>query len=86
MASSFTQGRIAYEHVLAFLRAAGHDLEDRQRWRLQDSANSATIEDRQSGARGPGNWQRSHPRDGISTPYYAFVMNPVLGLKPPATG
>ena len=37
VASSFSQGRVVYEHILAFLRAAGHDLEDR-RWRLQDSA------------------------------------------------
>ena len=51
VSSSFSQSRIAFEHCLAFLRAAGHDLEDRKRFRLQDSANSATIEDRQTGAR-----------------------------------
>ena len=51
VASSFAQGRIAYEHCLAFLRERGHDLENRRLWRLQDSQNSATFEDRQTGAR-----------------------------------
>ena len=50
-ASSFSQGRIAYEHVLSFLRERDHDLDDRKRWRLQDSQNAATIEDRRTGAR-----------------------------------
>ena len=51
VASSFTQGRIVYEHVLAFLRELGHDLDDRKAWRLQDSQNAATVEDRRTGAR-----------------------------------
>ena len=51
VASSFTQGRIVYEHVLAFLRERGHDLDDRKAWRLQDSQNSATVEYRATGAR-----------------------------------
>ena len=51
VASSFTQGRIVYEHVLAFLRELGHDLDDRKVWRLQDSQNAATVEYRPTGAR-----------------------------------
>ena len=51
VASSFAQGRIAYEHCLAFLRERGHDLENRRLWRLQDSQNSATVEDRKTGSR-----------------------------------
>ena len=49
VASSFDQARIAYEHILAFLA----DLIDKDpaRWRIQDSANRATIEDRKTGAR-----------------------------------
>ena len=43
VASSFEQGRIIYEHVLAFLRESGHDLTDREVWRVQDSANKASI-------------------------------------------
>ena len=49
VASSFQQGRVVYEDVLAMLRAkTGLDL---HAWRLQDSANSATVEHRASGAR-----------------------------------
>ena len=51
VASSFTQSRIVYEHVLAFLRELGHDLDDRKQWRLQDSQNAATVEHRATGAR-----------------------------------
>ena len=51
VASSFTQGRVAYEHVLAFLREREHDLDDRKVWRLQDSQNAATVEHRPTGAR-----------------------------------
>ena len=51
VASSFAQGRIIFEHVLAFLEAAGRDLSDRKVWRVQDSANVATIEHRPSGSR-----------------------------------
>ena len=49
VASSFDQAKISYEHVLAFLA----DLIDKEpsRWRIQDSANRATIEDRKTGAR-----------------------------------
>ena len=49
VASSFDQARISYEHVLAFL--ADRIDEDRSRWRIQDSSNRATIEDRKTGAR-----------------------------------
>ena len=51
VASSFAQGRVAYEHVLAFLRERGHDLDNRRKWRLQDSQNAATVEHRPTGAR-----------------------------------
>ena len=49
-ASSFDQSRVIYEDVLAFLRQR-HDLSDRRRWRVQDSANRATVEYRETGAR-----------------------------------
>ena len=49
VASSFDQARIAFEHCLAFL--ADKIDSDRQRWRIQDSANRASIEDRSTGAR-----------------------------------
>ena len=51
VASSFAQGRIIFEHVRAFLEAAGRDLGDRRTWRVQDSANVATVEHRPTGAR-----------------------------------
>ena len=49
VASSFDQAKISYEHCLAFL-AETIDKEP-SRWRIQDSANRATIEDRKTGAR-----------------------------------
>ena len=49
VASSFDQARISYEHVLAFLSDSID--KDRSRWRIQDSSNRATIEDRKTGAR-----------------------------------
>ena len=49
IASSFDQARISFEHVLAFL---GETIDaDPRRWRIQDSANRATITDRLTGAR-----------------------------------
>lgn len=50
VASSFDQSRVIFEDVQAFLRDR-YDLSDRRTWRLQDSANRATIEHRGSGAR-----------------------------------
>ena len=50
VASSFDQSRVIFEDVLAFLRTH-HDLGNRRLWRVQDSANRATVEHRQSGAR-----------------------------------
>ena len=50
VASSFAQGKIIFEHVVAFLRGKGCDL-DRKTWRVQDSQNVATIEHRATGAR-----------------------------------
>ena len=39
VASSFAQGKIDYNHIIAFLEEQGHDLTDRKKWRIQDSAN-----------------------------------------------
>ena len=50
VASSFTQGKIIFEDVRAFLLAR-YDLADRNVWRTQDSQNVATIEYRETGAR-----------------------------------
>ena len=48
VASSFEQARIAFEHVVAFL---GDKLDDRDRWRVWDTAQQARVEDRFTGAR-----------------------------------
>ena len=50
VASSFDQSRVIFEDVLSFLRGH-HDIDARKRWRLQDSANRATLEYRPTGAR-----------------------------------
>ena len=48
VASSFDQGLVNFRHILHFLKP---DIEaDPKRWRIQDSANRATITDRQTGA------------------------------------
>ena len=47
VASSFEQGLICFRHVKAFM---GDTLNDRSRWRVQDTSNRAVIEDRESGA------------------------------------
>ena len=49
VASSFAQARITFEHVTAFL--AGLTSTYPRRFRISDSANSASLEDRQSGCR-----------------------------------
>ena len=49
VASSFTQARIIYEHTLAFLQPWIET--EPSRWRIQDSANRAVIEDRHTGTR-----------------------------------
>ena len=49
VASSFAQARITFEHVQAFL--AGLIEKYPRRFRIGDSANSASIEDRQTGCR-----------------------------------
>ena len=51
VASAFKQSREIFEDVLAFARGLGHDLADRSLWRLQDSANMATLEYRPTGAK-----------------------------------
>ena len=48
IASSFEQGLITYRHIKSFMRPA-MEAEPR-RWRVQDSANRAGLEDRESGA------------------------------------
>ena len=50
VASSFDQSRVIFEDVLSFLRTR-HDLGSRHLWRVQDSANRATVEYRPTGAR-----------------------------------
>ena len=50
VASSFEQSRVIFEDVLSFLRGR-HDLDNRKLWRIQDSANRATVEYRPTGAR-----------------------------------
>ena len=50
-ASSFSQGKIIFEDVVAYLQRLGHDLTDRRVWRRQDSQNAATIEFKATGAR-----------------------------------
>ena len=48
VASSFDQGLICFRHILHFM---GPEIEaDTKRWRIQDSANRATITDRETGA------------------------------------
>ena len=48
IASSFEQGLVCYRHVKEFLRPAMEA--DPRRWRVQDSANRAGLEDRETGA------------------------------------
>ena len=48
VASSFDQGTIAFRHVLQFLRPSIRKYG--KRFRIQDSANRATIQDRETGA------------------------------------
>ena len=50
VASSFAQGKVVFEDVRAFL-AARYDLSKRAEWRVQDSAQLASVEHRPSGAR-----------------------------------
>ena len=50
VASSFDQSRVIFEDVLHFLKGR-HDIGARALWRVQDSANRATIEFRATGAR-----------------------------------
>ena len=49
VASAFGQARIIFEHVLAFMRPAM--MAEPGRWRVQDSANLAMIEDKRTGAK-----------------------------------
>ncbi len=48
VASSFEQARIGFEHCLAFM---GEKLDDRERWKIWDTAQQARIENRVTGAR-----------------------------------
>ena len=70
VASSFDQSRIIFEDVLSFLRAR-YDLSNRREWRVQDSANRATVEWRATGAR---------VRTIGSDPAKAHGLRPALAL------
>ena len=80
VASSFSQARIAFDHVRAFMV---DQLKDRHRWRIQDTAQQASIEDRETGAR---------VKVIGSDPKRAHGLAPVLVLAdepaqwPPSTG
>ena len=51
VASSFEQSKLTFSHCVAFLREKhGDDLDDRSKWRIQDSANKAQIQRRDTGA------------------------------------
>ena len=68
VASSFGQSRIAFEHVLAFLR---DKLRDRSRWRVRNSQNTCEIENLETGSR---------VRSIASDPRRAHGLAPVLVL------
>ena len=48
VAASYQQGRVAFDHAMAFM---GDQLADRKRWRVWDTAQQAAIENRANGAR-----------------------------------
>lgn len=48
VASSYSQARIGFEHVIGFMGSA---LKDRSTWRVLDNTNAAVIEHRKTGAR-----------------------------------
>ena len=48
VAASFQQGRVAFDHVAAFM---GDKLADRKAWRVSDTQQVASIENRATGAR-----------------------------------
>ena len=50
VASSLDQSRIAFDHIKAFVRERGYNLEDRKRWRFWDTSQHCRIEDKRSGA------------------------------------
>ena len=68
VASSFSQARIAFDHVRAFM---AEQLRDRRRWRVMDTAQQASIEDRDTGAR---------LKVIVSDPKRAHGLAPVLVL------
>ena len=51
VASSFEQARIDFEHCKALLEAAGHDLENKKKWRVWDTTQQARIEHKATGAK-----------------------------------
>ena len=69
VASSFEQARISFEHILAFM---GDKLDNRDRWRVWDTAQQARIEDRKRGVR---------VRCIGSDPRWAHGLAPVLILQ-----
>ena len=50
VASSFEQSRIAFEHVLSFMRSVLRK-DNERRWRVWDTAQQAKIEDKRTGVR-----------------------------------
>ena len=50
VAASFLQGKIIFEHTLAFLESAGFDLDDRLVWRKLDNDQKSLLEHKPSGA------------------------------------
>ena len=48
VAASFAQGRVAFDHARAFM---ADKLRDKKAWRIQDTAQVASIEHRETGAR-----------------------------------
>ena len=49
VASSFSQGKIIFEHVIAFLETVGHDLTDRRLWRVRTRRTSQRSSTRRQG-------------------------------------
>ena len=78
VASSFEQARIAFEHVLAFM---GDQLEDRDRWKVWDTAQQARIEDRKTKARVRCLGSDPHRAHGLA-PVLVLADEPAQWLQP----
>ena len=78
VASSFEQARIAFEHVLAFM---GDKLDDRDRWKVWDTAQQARIEDRKTKARVRCLGSDPHRAHGLA-PVLVLADEPAQWLQP----